>query len=134
MSSDFINPIGANTPRLNQTNQVAPQRAVQAPPQAETQNQTASQAPAADFKPTTEARESLSDVKAGEAKASEILGAWSPQPVNNAASAGELSVQGASNTSVNQVHGVSNGVYQASNGAKPGFTEATVYSNRPPQG
>ena len=124
--SDGISPIGANnTQRLNQTQRVAPQRAVQAAPQAETGNQSAK---VEGFRPTAEARETLSDQKAGEAKASEILGAWSPQQTGNSASAGQLQVEGASNTSVNQVHGAQGGA----NAAKPGFTPATVYSSRPP--
>lgn len=132
MSSDFINAIGAQTPRLNQTSQVAPQRAVQAPPQTETGNQAATEAPAANFRPTTEARESLTESKAGEAKASEILSAWGPQNHSTVASAGSLVVTGANNTSVNQVHGSNNGVYQTPEKER-GFTAATVFQQGPPQ-
>ena len=124
--SDGISPIGAsNTQRLGSTPRVAPQRAVQAPPQAEAGNQSSK---VEGFQPTTEAKESLSDQKAGEAKASEILGAWSPQQASGTAVAGQLQIEGASNTSVNQVHGVNSG----SNAEKPGFTGGTVYSSRPP--
>ena len=125
--SDGISPIGANNvQRLNQTQRAAPPREVQAPPQAETGNQNAK---VEGFQPTAEAKETLSDQKAGEAKASEILGAsaWSQQS-NGAAVAGQLQVEGAGNTAVNQVHGANGGA----NAAKPGFTEATVYSSRPP--
>jgi len=133
MSSDSINAIGKNPARLNQTNHVAHQRPVTAPPQAETGNKVAENAPAEGFAPTVEAKESLSDQKAGEAKASEILGAWgNAGQASPVANAGELGVSGAENTSVNQVHGVSNGSYAASNGAKPGFTAGTVYSTKPP--
>jgi hypothetical protein len=124
--SDGINPISAkSTQRLNQTPQVAPQRAVQAPQQGETGNQTSK---VEGFQPTNEAKETLSDQKAGEAKASEILGAWSPQQTSGTAVAGQLHIEGASNTSVNQVHGANN----ESNATKPGFTAGTVYSSRPP--
>lgn len=129
MSSDFINPIGARVPRLNQTGQVTPQRAVSEAPKADTGNKVAAQGPAEGFAPTSEAKESISDSKAGEAKASEILGAWSLGQTGQVASAGSLAVTGASNTAVNTVHGVS-----GANGPKPGFTDATVYSSRPPQG
>lgn len=124
MSSDFINPIGANAPRLNRTQQVTPQRAVEAPTNAETGNQ----APKVEgYQPTTESRETLSDQRAGEAKASEILGAWAPQvpQANPTANSGQLVVEGASNTSTNVVHG-------SANGAKPGFTEGTTYKSAPP--
>ena len=126
MSSE-INPIGGGqTPRLNQTQRVAPQRAVEATAKPETDgNQVAK---VEGFKPTTELNETLGDQKAGEAKASEILGAWSPQQSNGAAVAGSLQIDGASNTAVNQVHGVNGG----SNAAKPGFTEGTVYKSGPP--
>lgn len=133
MSSDYINSIGANSPRLNQTSFVAPQRAVSETAKPETSNNVSAQAPVEGFTPTAEARESLSDTKAGEAKASEILGAWGAGQSNPVASAGSLAVTGASNTAVNQVHGVGGGVYQASNGVQPGFTEATVYASRSPQ-
>lgn len=133
MSSDFLNPIGASVPRLNQTSSVAPARTVQAPSQ--TQTETGSRALQEGFNPSTEARESLSDLKAGEAKASEILGAWGLPQSSPGVSTGQLSVQGASNTTVNQAHAVNNGVYQpASGGAESGFSAATVYSSRPPQG
>lgn len=126
--SDFISPIGGNnTQRLNQTQRLAPQRPVQAPGQAETGNETAK---AEGFKPTVEAKETLSDQKAGEAKASEILGAWSGQQGGGAAVAGQLQIDGAANTSVNQVHGVGG----AGEAAKPGFTGGTVYTSRPPAG
>lgn len=127
MSLDSINPAGGKIPRLNQTNQVAPQRAVQAAPQTETSNQVAKQGDGG-FQASSELKsESAGDQKAGEAKASEILGAWS-SGAPNVATAGPMNIEGASNTAVNQVHGVNNGVYAASNGAKPGFTGATVYS------
>jgi hypothetical protein len=133
MSLDSINPLGAKTPRLNQTNQVAPQRAVTAAPQTETGNKVADKAPVEGFKPSAEAKETINDQKAGEAKASEILGAWNGAgEANPVARAGELSVSGASNTNVNQVHGVSNGAYTSSGTSKPGFTEGTVYSTKPP--
>ena len=128
--SDFINPIGAKVPRLPQTAQIAPQRAVTETPQVETGNKVAGQAPVEGFSPTSEAKESLQDTQAGEAKASEILGAWSVGGSSSqVASTGSLAVTGASNTAVNQVHGVG-----GSNGPKPGFTEATVYSSKPPVG
>lgn len=133
MSSDYINSIGANSARLNQTSFVAPQRAVTETAKPETSNSVSAQAPVEGFSPTAEARESLSDTKAGEAKASEILGAWGTGQTPSAPTAGSLSVTGASNTAVNQVHGVSGGVYQASNGVQPGFTDATVFASRPPQ-
>ena len=136
MSSDFIKPIGArSTPQLNPAGSVAPQRAVSEAPKAETSNNVAAQAPTEGFSPTSEAKETDTENKAGEAKASEILGAWSNGASSEAgtnAISGQLSVDGAKNTNVNQVHGVSDGAYQASNGAKPGFTGATVYSSKPP--
>lgn len=134
MSSDYINSIGANSPKLNQTSYIAPQRAVTETAKTDPQNEVSTQQVSKEgFSPTAEARESLSDTEAGKAKASEILGAWGgPSQVSSVASVGNLGVTGASNTAVNQVHGVSDGVYQASNGAKPGFTEATVYSSKPP--
>ncbi len=133
MSADFINPIGGRTPRLNQTGRVAPQRDVQAPPKAETPNNVAAQNPTEGFSPTAEAKETATDQKAGEAKASEILGAWSTGQPNATASSGQLVVGGASNTAVNQVHGTSNGAYSSPN-ANAGFSEATTYSSRPPLG
>ena len=129
-----INPIGGKqTPRANLAGP-ALNRAVTETPKAETGNKVAESAPVEGFKPTSEAKESLSDEKAGAAKASEILGAWSSNQGSSVASAGNLQVTGGANTNVNQVHGVSGGVYQSSNGAKPGFTEGTVYSNKPPFG
>jgi hypothetical protein len=123
-----ISPIsGNNIQRLNPGQKVAPPRDVQAPPQAETGNQVAK---VEGFQPTSEAKETLSDQRAGEAKASEILGAWSPQQAGGNAVAGQLNVEGAGNTSVNQVHGVDGGA----NASKPGFTGGTVYSSRPPAG
>lgn len=132
--ADFISSIGANANRLNPANQVAaPQRAVTQTPKTDAGNNVSAQVPAEGFSPTSEARESLNDTKAGEAKASEILGAWGAAgQASPVASTGNLAVSGASNTAVNQVHGVGGGVYQASNGSKPGFTEATVYSSKPP--
>jgi hypothetical protein len=134
MSSDFINPIGGKTPRLNQANQVAPKRPVEAPPKAETGNNVAGQAPTGGFQPTSEAKESRSEENAGAAAAAKFAEAWSPGQADQGASAGQLVVGGASNTSVNQVHGTSQGAYQPSNAAKPGFTEATTYSSQRPLG
>lgn len=132
MSSDSINPIGARVQKLNITGPAAPQRAVNEAPKAETSNNVAAQSPTEGFRPTSEAKESKSEDKAGAAKVSEILGAWGASSPAQAASAGELSVSGASNTSVNQVHGVKGGAYEASNGPKPGFSGGTVYSQKAP--
>ncbi|HIB68523.1 MAG TPA: hypothetical protein EYO33_26395 [Phycisphaerales bacterium] len=133
MSSDSINPIGGRVQKLNFTGPAAPPRAVNEAPKAETSNNVAAQTPTEGFSPTSEARESRSEDQAGAAKASEILGAWGASSPAQSASAGELSVSGASNTSVNQVHGVKGGVYEAaSNGSKPGFTGGTVYSQKAP--
>lgn len=132
MSLDPINAIGGNkAPRLNQIG-AAPNRAVTETAKSDTGSNVAKSGSNEGFAPTSEARESLSDEKAGAAKASEILGAWSGSQANPVASTGNLQVTGASNTNVNQVHGVSGGAYQSSNGAKPGFTDATVYSSKPP--
>ena len=132
MSSDFINPIGGKVQKLNITGPAAPPRAVNEAPKAETSNKVAAQTPTEGYKPTSEAKESSSEDRAGAAKASEILGAWGNSSTAQSASAGELSVSGASNTSVNQVHGVKGGVYEASNGPKPGFTGGTTYSQKAP--
>ena len=136
MSSDFIKPIGArSTPQLNPAGSVAPKRAVEEAPKAETSNNVAAQSPTEGFSPTSEAKETDSENKAGEAKASEILGAWSNGGASDTnAISGQLNIEGAKNTDVNQVHGVSKGAYQASNGAQPGFTGGTVYSTKPPTG
>lgn len=130
MSSEINGIGGGSTHRLNQTQRVAPQRAVEATAKPETAGSQVGKVEG--FQPTAEFKETLSDQKAGEAKASEILGGWSAQQGGGAAVAGSLQVEGGANTAVNQVHGVSNGVYQSSNGAKPGFTGATVYSSGPP--
>jgi hypothetical protein len=83
------------------------------------------------FAPTSEAGESAQDAQAGQARASEIFAAWGAGSTP-AASAGLLTVQGAENTAVNQVHGVQNGSHVGSQGPDAGFSGATVYSSKPP--
>ena len=114
---------GGTTPRLNQLQRVAPQRAVESTAKPEAGgNQVAK---VEGFQPTSEAKETLSDQKAGEATASVFQGAWSQQQGNSPAVAGSLKIDGAANTAVNQVHGANGQV-------KPAFTGGTVYASGPP--
>lgn len=82
------------------------------------------------FAPTPEAGESKQETQAGEATASQFASLWAGASAG--ASAGQLQVQGAENTTVNQVHGVQNGQHVGSGGPEAGFSAATVYSSKPP--
>lgn len=84
------------------------------------------------FAPTAEASESPQESQAGEARASEIFAAWAPATSPPSPSAGTLAIQGGENTAIHQVHGVSAGQHLSQQGPAPGFSEATVYSSRPP--
>lgn len=126
--SDMINGIGARGPSAYG---VGVPRSPGSPGANEATG-PAEAAPAAapeGFTPTAEARETAQDTQAGESRASEIFSAWGPTPTP---SAGQLSVQGAENTAVNQVHGVQNGQHVGSQGPDAGFSQATVYSTKPP--
>ena len=116
-----------------QTQVGGPQRAQRsqpvAPPKETGASKESSGAAQEAFTPTAEASESPEDQKAGEAKAAQILGSWDPSSQASPVSS-SLAIQG--NQNVNQVHGVVNGQYNASPGPKPGFSEATVYSTKPP--
>lgn len=134
MSADFINGIGGRGPNVRET--VASRSTAAATP-ATTEPTTgeaavAPGAPAEAFSPTAEAGETNQDTKAGQARASEIFSAWGASSTPPAASAGQLQVQGAGNTTVNQVHSVHNGQHVGSQGPDAGFSGGTVYSSRPP--
>ncbi len=133
MSADFINSIGARGPQIPQQQPAIPRPVSEAAPTAP-QETLQTQAPAATFSPSVEAAESSSESAAGEARASGILAAWGNQDSSSHIGPGPLAVQGAENTSVHAVHGAQNGVYSGGATAQPGFTEATVYSSRPPAG
>lgn len=131
MSADFINSIGARGPQIPLQQPVVPRPVSEAAPSAP-QEALQTQAPAASFAPSVEAQESSSESAAGEARASQILAAWGGQDSASQIGPGPLSVQGAENTSVHAVHGAQNGVYSGGGATQPGFSEATVYSSRPP--
>jgi nucleoid-associated protein YgaU len=130
--SDMINGIGVRGPS---TYGVGAARAVGSPAAAQAPGTTQETAPALStegFAPSSEAQETQQDTQAGEARASQIFSAWAPPPAAPGASAGQLDIQGLENTAVNQVHGVQNGQHVGMQGPESGFSQATVYSSRPP--
>jgi hypothetical protein len=131
--SDFINGLGARGPSAYGLG--AP-RTAGATGAAGEAPKGGAQAEAAEttegFSPTSEAGESNQDTQAGVARASQIFSAWAPTAAAATPSAGQLDIQGGENTSVNQVHGVQNGQHVGSQGPDAGFSQATVYSSKPP--
>ena len=133
--SDFINGIGARGPAAYGLG--GPRTAGSAGGSAPSEEATGSSASGSvaapeGFAPTAEAGESNQDTKAGEARASQIFSAWAPSSAPPTPSAGQLDIQGAGNTTVNQVHGVQNGQHVGSQGPDAGFSGGTVYSSKPP--
>lgn len=127
MSADPFKSIGrANIGGLQRTQ---PSNPVTAPKEVGGAKEASAFAPQEAFSPTAEASETPEDQKAGEAKASQILGSWN-QPSQAGPVSSSLSIQGAKE--VNQVHGTANGQIVSSPPAQPGFSEATVYSTKPP--
>lgn len=132
--SDFINGIGSRGPSSygvgapRPTGGAAKGEATSAPGEAPS---TSGSAAVEAFSPTSEAGESKQDTQAGEARASEIFAAWGAAPSSTAAGAGKWQIEGAENTSVQQVHGVQNGQHVSSTGPDAGFSKATVFSPRP---
>lgn len=127
--SDFIKSIGAPGAKPLRSQQVAPK----APVQAGGESQTGTTAPPAateGFQPSSEARETSQETKAGEATASKILGAWEMPTAT--AQGGQIAVQGLESTSVNQVHSTNNGLHTSSQAPQAGFSNGTVYTTRPP--
>ena len=131
--SDLINGLGARGAAAYGLGATRPTGAAAGAAPAGAANETAG-APAAggveNFAPTAEAGESKQDTQAGEAAASAFASVWASGAAS--ANAGQLQVQGAENTTVNQVHGVQNGQHVGSGGPEAGFSAATVYSSKPP--
>ncbi len=127
MSADFISSIG-NRP----THQIPP--AVTPRPAAEAQStpiapQLVPETTTAEsFSVSSEAREAP-DAAGG--WAAQFMGAWGGEVAPPEATAGQLRVEGAENTSHHAVHGANNGAYRGSE-QEAGFTAAPVYSSRPP--
>ena len=136
MSADFINGIGSRSPASLYG--VGPARGPGGAGAAKETGNAPQEAPAAGaaegFAPTTEVAESKQDTQAGEAAASQFSAAWSSGGAQQVPSAGQLQVQGAENTTINQVHGVKDGQHVGTGGAEAGFSAPTVYSSRPPGG
>ncbi len=133
--SDFINGLGSRGPSAYGVGAPRPTGAA-AKGEATAPGGDANPASAASageaFSPTSEAGESKQDTQAGEARASVIFAAWGSAPSAAGVGAGQLQIQGAENTSVNQVHGVQNGQHVGSQGPDAGFSGGTVFSSRRP--
>lgn len=133
--SDLINGLGARGASAYGLGATRPAGPTAGATPTQTGSETTGAAPASlveGFSPTVEAGESKQEAQAGEAAASQFASQWSAGGTAPVPSAGQLQVQGAENTTVNQVHGVKDGQHVGSGGPEPGFSGATVFSSRPP--
>ncbi len=136
MSSDFINGLGPRGPQFRETYGVGTRPTTGAGEKtagASSVSQGQGPSETEGFSPTSEVGETHQDRQAGEARASQFSSAWGSIPASSNVSAGQLSIQGAENTSVaHQVHGANNGQHVGAGGPEAGFSEATVYKSGPP--